>query len=325
VIRSVSEVILELALNLNNQQKLHSSDYLEYFCQQCTVGLNLAACMVVAISADTADKLLILNSYPEPLGHDNLVLDLGATHLDLCGVVGEIREIDSRTYMFDAGSLGHVLMLGELQLDQQVIDNFARLVSNISDTYSLALDCMEIKEQNQRLILATKAGGIGTWELDTVSHELRWDDQMFRLFEVDKNSFDGTYEFLNAQLHPDDTETLLGIIENYLTQVSVGPIDFQFRIITPAGKIKKIAGYADIKTFLDGRSRLIGVNYDITEIETARTQSLYRSQLENLLINLSMKVIRSGPDDFDQVTNDALQVVGEFVGRRSCVSVQLRL
>lgn len=309
---SASDALLELALTLHKQPL--NSDYLPYFCEQCTRSLSLKACIIVETGKDTTDLLSVLSSYPTTFDHSALDLSIVAKHIPLCIEIGVIQPLDKQSYLLSAGSLGYVLLIGNVEFNQTLIDCFATLIKNISDNQLTQLNCRQLIEENQRLSLATRAGGIGTWALNTVTWQLHWDEQMFRLFEMDKNSFDGSYKFFKKHLHPDDAETLSAVIDNYLTQAGEEPIDTQFRIITPSGETKKIAAHADKKIYDDGHTQLVGVNYDITELETARTQSIYRSQLENLLIKLSMNVIRSGPDDLDTVTNQALEEVGRFVG-----------
>jgi len=55
-----------------------------------------------------------------------------------------------------------------------------------------------------RLALATHAAGVGVWDWDVVANVLTWDDQMFRLYGVEREAFSGAYEAWVAGLHPDD-------------------------------------------------------------------------------------------------------------------------
>ena len=65
----------------------------------------------------------------------------------------------------------------------------------------------EKAEENQkRLILACRSGGIGIWELDVVNNILHWDKQMFQLYGTEANKFLGTYEVWYAAVHPEDLQ-----------------------------------------------------------------------------------------------------------------------
>lgn len=45
---------------------------------------------------------------------------------------------------------------------------------------------------------------MGVWYWDLETGELHWDEQMFRLFGVDPETFGGRYEDFARTLHPDD-------------------------------------------------------------------------------------------------------------------------
>ncbi|TFH70311.1 response regulator [Gammaproteobacteria bacterium LSUCC0112] len=285
------------------------------------------ACFFIHVSPPTLDQNQVTVCAPT---HYNVAetldcLDTNAHAMLASLEQGAYARLQTNTLdllAFNVGAAG--LMV--LTKPTEVTEDYVALISGFAVKLSFAyLNCLKLSRvttQNERLSLATKAGGIGTWELDATTRQLQWDEQMFRLYEVQHEDFSGTYAFFESIVHSEDAPRLLAFIDTYLSSEDEGPIDYQFRIVTPGGITKKIAGYANKVKHKGEHQRLIGVNYDISELETARTQSLYRSQLESLLIELSMKVIRSGPDDLDDVTNQALEVVGKFVGadRSYCFS-----
>lgn len=61
-----------------------------------------------------------------------------------------------------------------------------------------------IRESTQRLALATVSGGLGIWEWDIRSNRLNWDDRMFELYGVSRESFSSSFEAWERGLHPDD-------------------------------------------------------------------------------------------------------------------------
>lgn len=207
-----------------------------------------------------------------------------------------------------------LISLSPVEFKLLEINYYQKLLKNLSALFKQSRRICLLTDENKRLTLATKAGGIGTWVLDIKTLNMSWDEQMFNIYEIDRSTFNGTLDFFSNLVVDEDLDDLIAFVRNYLEHDKDDPIDRQFRIRTPNGKIKKIASHARLVKDNTGKRRLCGVNYDITELETARTQSIYRSQLENLIIELSMKVIRSGPDDLDSVTNEALHVVGSFVG-----------
>ncbi len=63
---------------------------------------------------------------------------------------------------------------------------------------------MALQEAAERLILATRAGGVGIWEFDVAKNELVWDEQMFHIYGIPRGPFVGAYETWYFGLHPED-------------------------------------------------------------------------------------------------------------------------
>jgi len=66
----------------------------------------------------------------------------------------------------------------------------------------------KLRLNEARLAEGQRIARIGSWELDLLTGELVWSDEIFRLFEIDKNQFAASYEsFLNV-IHPEDRATV---------------------------------------------------------------------------------------------------------------------
>src|SRR5690606_3701215 len=70
------------------------------------------------------------------------------------------------------------------------------LLELLADTVSteLRLAALATSHQDDRLLwqLAVDAAGVGAWDWDLVTGELRWDDRLHDLFGTDQDSFGGT-------------------------------------------------------------------------------------------------------------------------------------
>lgn len=99
--------------------------------------------------------------------------------------------------------------------NDDTIRHLSSFICHVATLHTKLFRLTKLEEQNQKFRMALKAGGIGTWELDTVTREVRWDDQMFSLFDVDKQYFTGTYTFFKKMVHNDDAPTLFEIIDNF--------------------------------------------------------------------------------------------------------------
>jgi PAS domain S-box-containing protein len=160
-----------------------------------------------------------------------------------------------------------------------------------------------LKQGNERLLLATVAGGVGIWDLDVVNNKLTWDDQMFRLYGVAPDNFGGAYETWKERVHPEDVER--GDAEVQMALRGEKEFDTEFRVVWPNGTIHHIRARARVHRDAAGQpTKLIGTNYDITErkqseeaLRTAEANyrnlfervpsGLYRSTLEGRFLEVN--------------------------------------
>ncbi|TWX52570.1 response regulator [Colwellia hornerae] len=146
-----------------------------------------------------------------------------------------------------------------------------RLYGSFQDITNKMMAQQKIAKHNQRMTLAADSAGIGIWELDLVTDELKWDDWMFKLYGVPADQFLGGSETWEKRLHPDDIERT----NTHLRQAIEGKVkfDIQFRIIWTNGQVKYIKAAAIVSYDSDKKPiSMIGVNYDVTarvENETA--------------------------------------------------------
>lgn len=131
-----------------------------------------------------------------------------------------------------------------------------------------------LKENEQRLRLATASAKLGIWDLDLKHNILKWDDRMMELYGINRKEFGSAVEVWQNALHPDDKAAAF---EAYQAALS-GEKNFntEFRIVCPDGTVKTMHGTALIIRDSHGRPiRMTGVNRDITE-EKKTLERLYQ-------------------------------------------------
>ena len=121
----------------------------------------------------------------------------------------------------------------------------------------------QLRRTTDRLSLAVRAGGVGIWVWDVANNRLEWDEQMFRLYGIGPQQFDGVYEAWQAGLHPDDRQRCDTEIQ--LALRGEKEFDIEFRVRWPDGSTHTIRGFASVERDGAGHPlRLIGTNWDIT-------------------------------------------------------------
>ena len=81
-----------------------------------------------------------------------------------------------------------------------------RMIGSIADITERKEAERELKNTTERLSVATRAGEIGIWDYDIVSNNLNWDEQMFKLYGITKETFSGAYDAWKKGLHTEDLE-----------------------------------------------------------------------------------------------------------------------
>ncbi len=139
--------------------------------------------------------------------------------------------------------------------------------------YGVFQDIDEIKreklkneELNNRMRAAVQSAQIGIWDWDVVNNHLIWDDNMFTIFDIDRDEFKEAYKAWESALHPEDKERATHEVELALE----GKKDFDtvFRIRKQDGSIAHIQGRAQVFRDGDGKPRrMVGINADVTKLK----------------------------------------------------------
>ena len=119
------------------------------------------------------------------------------------------------------------------------------------------------------------------------ANKLVWDARMFELYGIREQDFSGAYDAWQAGLHPEDRARG----DAAITAAIDGVKDFniEFRVVWPNGEVHNIEAHALVQRAADGRAtRMLGVNWDITERERAtQTIRLQAEQYATMLATTS--------------------------------------
>lgn len=123
-------------------------------------------------------------------------------------------------------------------------------------------------QSQYRLSEAQRIARLGSWQLDLVNNKLDWSDEIYRIFEIDRDSFGARYEdFLDA-IHPDDRAQ---VNEAFTESVkNRQPYHSSHRLLMKDGRIKYVVERCE--TAYDDRGNPIqsnGTVHDITELMQA--------------------------------------------------------
>ncbi|MFH7244917.1 MAG: EAL domain-containing protein [Spirulina sp.] len=150
---------------------------------------------------------------------------------------------------------------------------------------------VQLATSEHRLREAQRVANIGSWELDHTQQQLRWSDQVFRIFgisEADRPAFEETYEDFLSRVHPEDRDRVHQTFQAALTEgEGYGCLH---RILTTQGQVRHVQGQGETYYDSDGKPlRTLGTIQDVTDQVqvSARLQqaaAVFESTLEGVMI-----------------------------------------
>ncbi len=128
---------------------------------------------------------------------------------------------------------------------------------------------LALRENQQMLVAAQAIGHIGSWTSDVAgTRALYWSPEVYRIFDMQPEEFDGRFESFTSRIHPADVQHFHEVRDRALKGEAT--FDVEHRILRPDGTIRWVHERADVLRDAQGRpSQLIGVVQDITEQKEA--------------------------------------------------------
>ena len=136
-------------------------------------------------------------------------------------------------------------------------------------------------ESEKRMNLSQEIAHLGGWELDIENDSLSWSAEVYRIFGLQPQEFDATYEAFLDNVHPDDREE---VDEAYSGSIREGrdTYEIEHRIIRKStGEVRIV--HEKCEHFRDSSNRIvrsIGMVHDITEQK--RTEEALRESEKRL-------------------------------------------
>jgi PAS domain S-box-containing protein len=141
----------------------------------------------------------------------------------------------------------------------------------------------ELKESEDRLtmaILATRTAGLGVW-VHAIAHDrMIWDDQMFSLHGIAKDSFAGTFQGCLSMVHPEDRQRVIDGVPDFSQRETISEVEY--RIIWPDGSVHYIRSFAlGQRNASSQLTQVIGTSWDTTaqkqaEMKLRESEERYR-------------------------------------------------
>ncbi|MCA9953565.1 MAG: PAS domain S-box protein [Anaerolineales bacterium] len=145
-----------------------------------------------------------------------------------------------------------------------------------------------VKDLQEILSEAEAVAKIGSWRWDLATRKVTWSDQMYALFDMEPDDFDGDLNaIITSRIHPDDVEAVnqsnLSVLERH------EPVPLEYRIVLPDGTVRTV--WAEGRLLHEESAKptaMIGYVQDITDRKAAEqalrdSEERYHTSLDSML------------------------------------------
>ena len=169
---------------------------------------------------------------------------------------------------------------------------------NIIDITERKLAENIVRESESNLADAQRIAHIGSWEWDLNLNSVKWSNEMYSVYDIDPDSYDGSPESIFKVLHPDDIEKFTNSMKNNIDGGITSSLEY--RVIHRDGTIHNLIAEGRNKLVdKHGKTSLLfGTVQDITERKTAEKElrqanSFLDSIIENIPDTVFIKDAKS--------------------------------
>jgi diguanylate cyclase (GGDEF)-like protein/PAS domain S-box-containing protein len=140
-----------------------------------------------------------------------------------------------------------------------------------------------LRHSEESLTRAQSMAHMGSWDWDIVTGELSWSDEIYRIFGLQPQEFDATYDAFLTYIHQDDREAVTKAVDTAIKEKK--PYSIEHRVARPDGSIRIVHERGETFYGPDGApTRMIGSVQDITERKEVEDQLTLTAQVfENAL------------------------------------------
>jgi len=168
-------------------------------------------------------------------------------------------------------------------------------VRDITKEYQLLQGMLESDQLHKQAQAITH---IGNWSWDITTNKVTWSDEMYRIYGLEPQSEQITFERFMQLIHPDDREKRKLEISESLETLQAS--DYYLRIVNPDGKVKMLKGRGEILTDSQNRPVLYnGTCQDVT------TEYLLNKDLQEKEKNFQ-QLINNAPDGVIVINKESI-------------------
>lgn len=154
-----------------------------------------------------------------------------------------------------------------------------------------------IKNKTNQLLQAQQLAHIGSWEWDVPTNKIEWSDELFRIFGLAPQEFEGSYENYLNFIHPDDKKFVDSIIQQSFHDHQ--PFNFFHKVVLKDGTERILNGTGKVITDNHGTViKMAGTAQDVTlqknyETELKASEERFMKIFDNNPIPMSLSEMKT--------------------------------
>ena len=194
-----------------------------------------------------------------------------------------------RNYKRDGALFWNELSVSPVYDEEGRLTNFVGVQNDITERKRVE---EALRKSEDRLRLAVESTGLGTWDFNPLTGELRWDEQCKALFGLPPEA-GVDYEVFLAGLHPEDRERTDRTVQDALAPTCEGDYDTEYRTVGLEDGVERWVA-ARGQTLFDeaGRAvRFVGTVLDVTGRKRAEEKLRFQRALLEAQSETSMEGI----------------------------------
>lgn len=153
-----------------------------------------------------------------------------------------------------------------------------------------------LKDADEKLKSISAMAKIGYWRQDLDGTALTWTDEVFNIWERDKDSFEVNFENFVATIHPDDVEGFFK--EQKAAFAGKKSLDVVHRIILPDQRIKWVHELGRFIKDQDGKA--ISFEGTVQDITDRKEEEQRLKLLESVITNTNDAILITEAEPFDE-------------------------
>ncbi len=122
----------------------------------------------------------------------------------------------------------------------------------------------KLVSSEHKLAEAQSIASVGSWEWDVPNDVVTWSDEMYRIYDLQPQEFEPTYQGFLARVHPEDRAAVAAAVSSGFTEAPT--FEFDARIVKQGGEVGWVRGRGRVIRDESGAPvRMSGTAHNITE------------------------------------------------------------